>query len=528
MTPGRFARAFFAFLAVTAVSPWCGPDAAAQNRPEDRNLEVRRTTVTPAEALYRRTVPLRSPSGLQFRVAARGDSNSKPPSAQITTENDPVKGAKIAEEHYREVARHLGFGTPDRMPSLDALLAYCGYAGLSASDVERLEPLLLMDPERLPAAVSDAVRFQRATAQTPLQPVDILSTRFFSPKTTDVSHKVEPVAYSWRKLVRLRVRPGSPAAEHGAAGLWVLTVRYQPDLTKNPFDPDSDPASPVHSYFQAIVTRTKDADWPWPLCWFAFGPTADGAKRQDYSETSWDAGDPRLTTSVSRKYYVPISCVQCHGGDTRGAKLQYLDSDHWIDRVQANDDFPAVGRSDWPALFDEGLAPPEAHRQLVYDVLRQLNAEILEQNELADAAGIAAGIDPEEVYEFQTRAAANWLRLHERNSGHIPPHLRGIPSADRQVVWSSDDPTVQELLPLLNRYCFRCHSSVAYHVFDKSSVLKNDRIGTMISYLGGGEYPAEDYDSMRMPQDRLLKDDHPDRKRMVELLEKVRVAELKE
>ena len=43
------------------------------------------------------------------------------------------------------------------------------------------------------------------------------------------------------------------------------------------------------------------------------------------------------------KYYVPRACGQCHGTeveDQAGANVNYLDTDHWIDRTY--DDFQKV------------------------------------------------------------------------------------------------------------------------------------------------------------------------------------------
>src|SRR5206468_3295476 len=57
-----------------------------------------------------------------------------------------------------------------------------------------------------------------------------------------------------------------------------------------------------------------------------------------YLDATFDAADPKLPSGVNR-YYVPIACAVCHGG--RRPKLNYLDTDHWFDRIR-NDDFDAV------------------------------------------------------------------------------------------------------------------------------------------------------------------------------------------
>ena len=48
----------------------------------------------------------------------------------------------------------------------------------------------------------------------------------------------------------------------------------------------------------------------------------------------------------------------------------------------------------------------------------------------------------------------------------------------------------RELFPLLNRYCFRCHSSFAYHVFDRQAV-KQAGAGYMKALIQGGSMPQD-------------------------------------
>lgn len=71
----------------------------------------------------------------------------------------------------------------------------------------------------------------------------------------------------------------------------------------------------------------------------------------------------------------------------------------------------------------------------------------------------------------------------------MPPLNRGF-GAD--PVWKAGVAPYQELLPVLNQYCFRCHSSIAYHVFDRKAVVT--RKGSITARVTSGS----------MPQDRKL------------------------
>ncbi len=132
-------------------------------------------------------------------------------------------------------------------------------------------------------------------------------------------------------------------------------------------------------------------------------------------------------------------------------------------------------------LFDgqSDIKSSQFHR--AFDIFRKLNAEIAKQNARIEVAG------------FETRAAENWIRLHQGNSVHVQPIKRGVPS-EQNVAWSPDRATDRQLLPLLARYCYRCHSSLSYNVFDKQAVI--ERAGDMVDRIHSDEV---DY---RMPQDR--------------------------
>jgi len=101
---------------------------------------------------------------------------------------------------------------------------------------------------------------------------------------------------------------------------------------------------------------------------------------------------------------------------------------------------------------------------------------------------------------FQLRAVEKWLDLHKTNVGFVDMFDRNLApdSGAAGLQWSKSNPIDAQLLPLLNQYCFRCHSSLRYHVFDKDGVVARKQ--TMVNRLN----LAAD-NKFAMPQDRDLK-----------------------
>ncbi len=94
-----------------------------------------------------------------------------------------------------------------------------------------------------------------------------------------------------------------------------------------------------------------------------------------------------------------------------------------------------------------------------------------------------------------------WLEIHPaaQAGAHVPPLQRGFvaKAGDRvSTVGASPD---EDLLPLMNQYCFRCHSSVRYHVFQKE-VVYQERAQITVRIKSGN-----------MPQDRVLPQDLRDK-----------------
>jgi hypothetical protein len=136
-------------------------------------------------------------------------------------------------------------------------------------------------------------------------------------------------------------------------------------------------------------------------------------------------------------------------------------------------------------LIDGGQDTTTPAFKRVFDTLRLLNGEI--RSQISTSGGD----------DFQLRAADGWLSLHQTSVQFEPPIARGLPPVNPgDRVWKNNAEEA-ELLGLLDRYCYRCHSSVAFHVFDKEAVFtRRSRMASRIErgpQLSGG-----------MPQDRVL------------------------
>jgi hypothetical protein len=144
--------------------------------------------------------------------------------------------------------------------------------------------------------------------------------------------------------------------------------------------------------------------------------------------------------------------------------------------------------------------------EATFRAFRVLNEEIKSQNLQVDSDS------------FQVRAVEKWLDLHKVNLDHQPPLARTLrPLNAGDVVWENKEGAPdKELLPLLNSYCYRCHSSVVFNVFEKQAVAErkvNILFRTQLDLSSPGNV------KVIMPQDRVLTDDV--KKRLGQLVEKL-------
>ena len=414
--------------------------------------------------------------------------------------NVPRGSEGQARVYYRGLATTVGFRDPKTIftSTLDDVTAYMGYQGLGARDLQRLSSAVLMDPEQLTspctppapcAGVQNPILFQQALGAQPLRSGDILASRFFAPKIININDPPATRQLGWRKLIRLHARSGSTAAAHGIDTAIILL-----NFFTNPGERAFDPAKESGNT-QVILTSTAGKD---SIYWLDYGKLSDGGTLSLQLNASFDARDfqPNTTaggTSGVQAYYVPDGCVGCHGGENQHkAIVNYLDTDHWFDRLE--NDF--IGLQD-PVLFDAGTNDTStAQYGRAFDVIRQFNAEAEQQ--------VHATIPT----AFQGAAAKNWLALHQNSNRHLPPVERAIPGT---VAWGQND---AEVLGLLNQYCFRCHGSIKFNVFDKAAV--QERVPLIRASLRPTPEQLRRDPSILMPRDRTMKPE--DVQRLLNLL----------
>jgi hypothetical protein len=392
-----------------------------------------------------------------------------------------------AKAYYAELGNQLHF-PGGRVPDhLDGLLEYFGYQTLRAADLDTIEPAILTNLPKLKAKLAPRLGDQPLTGEFAVADAawDLLAAGYFSPKTSDVS--CNSTAVSWRKVVRLKAIPGSAASSDRITALYFLSVIYAPASSNNPF------AAPSKN-IQTMIVRGNDRESKLkdPGAWIVYDPTKN-YELTHYTATSWDAGDPAVTDKNGvRKYYVPTACMKCHGDSRDAAAPQFFDTDYILDRA-ADDDFASrLGSGSASALFDAGNDPTSNRFKKAFDIFRRLNREILDQSQFAAPGSV--GLPSAKV----------WMRLHASSDEHFPPIKRAI--TDKEIpnlteFWSDKSEVDRSLLPLLNRYCYRCHGTLNYNVYNKDDVL--DRATKMVRRLQSKVLKE------RMPQDRDLVAQNP-------------------
>ncbi len=372
-----------------------------------------------------------------------------------------------ARAYYVRISKELGFQLQPSVTTLDNLLDLIGYP-VSAAKLEALDPAILMDPARV-SSPGDGLGLQlRGLNGASVRDGDILAMRFFAPKIANVN--VSTPAPGWRKLVRLRARPDSRAARVGIQAVVILFNFL--NGSDQPFSGQS-----INTQVMLLAPSRNDR-----LYWMDFQPDRTLGFQLN---ASFDAAD--LPDGASHPYFVPDGCNDCHASPSnlRPPMVNYLDTDHWFDRL--DDDFASLKTSGTPLIFDAHTNDnSQASFAQAFDVIRRFNEEALSQN---------VSVQPN---SFEAQAARTWLRIHARSDERFVPVQRGFSLTDAPV-WQ---PSEANGLAQLNRYCFRCHGSVRFSVFDRAAVL--ERAGIMRQRIRPSEQQKKRY--FKMPPDRNLND----------------------
>ena len=387
-----------------------------------------------------------------------------------------------AEVYYKEILPNLvGFPKTALADSaIDDMLVYYGFPALPPAKLEALSPAVIMDFAQLRQAISSP-EFDAAYRDHPLGAGEIVVARFFAPKIIDVSDPQQDGVpqkggFGWRKVLRFKSRDGSRARYAGLDSFYLLFNFNSGAATAFPENQHAGQIQGLLTPTYPTGGRHRDAYF---LVYEGLGSATPG-KIGFYLNATFDL----VKVVPDGKYYVPRACGQCHGteaADQAEAKVNYLDTDHWIDRT--GDDFKKVPADN--VLVDH---------QVTYSAIRQLNGEIEKQN----AAVIKPGKSP-----FALLAVRKWLELHQQGQPdadrHVPPLRRGFAEKAGDAVWTAGAAPDQELLPLLNQYCFRCHSSVRYHVFQKQAVI--GRKASILARVKSNNMPQDRDFSLREYQD---------------------------
>jgi hypothetical protein len=341
----------------------------------------------------------------------------------------PLTGTDLqALAYYDDTALQLSM-TPDAYGewTLGSVATYLGYPGLQFWQT----PCALMKHE------------------------GVLSARYFAPKTSSVTAAGRASEVGWRQIIRLKAREGSEASAAGIAAAFVLFNFQQlaADIAKDPF-------AKAPEYTQVMLVRLKHTD-DWPAYWLLFDRT--GVRALSILAT-FHGGD---VSTQGNTFYVPGACAQCHGRDKKHPHLNFFDVDHWHDRSSRGDDFALVRKS--PA---EVVATGSCDLKPM-QVFEMLNREVARFNAQPMAR----------TAEFVRAAVDSWVEKHPGPS----KLLRPIDRAYGVALWHGRADA--KTLSLLNRYCYRCHGTTKFDVFDKDAVLH--RRLKMIALIKDGTMPQD-------------------------------------
>jgi hypothetical protein len=412
-------------------------------------------------------------------------------SLRIARADLPTGNAEGATNYFRGLATALSFSTPEQIfeTKLDDVASYLGYAGITGADLQNLDPQVLMNPQALLAAgnLQNAASVISKLGSVPFRADDVLATRFFAPKIMDIKVPEATRKLGWRKLVRLRAQPNSPAqSNHITAAIILFNFFTEPGAP--PFSGMIDSVNTQVMFVTELskVAGPSDDTGMDALYWLDYGPLSAGGKLSLALNASFDANELPQTNKDVRPYFVPEGCVACHGINKRGPLINYLDTDHWFDRLDT--DFKALRTNGTPVLFDAQTNDTNSVAfKFAFDVIRRFNAEADEE---------VSRVQPK---HDEALASHKWLEMHAANNRHFVPFDRSIGGAPR---WSADTPGDAAALDALNTYCFRCHGTVKFSVFNRQELLSLQHRGMLLQVLQTNA-PV----GIKMPPDRPLPDD---------------------
>ncbi len=393
-----------------------------------------------------------------------------------------------ADEYYARISVELRFAFAGS--DMQCFFNYLGYQGLSPSDIERLPSFDLMPTsgvefESLAASVDDPVEFRRNFSLADFEDGRVLVSRFFAPKIVSYFDRKSPgdpvdprsLIPGWRKLVRLQPKSGSVADGAGVKHVYLLFNLFEPDVSKDPFEGNESGNNQVIIVPRTFTPKTGNA------VYFAVYQSRTNAYRLGkFLQAGFDLPGVHPQDGV---YYVPRSCAECHGHDKeRGepydypfAKPNYLDTDQWYDSLDF--DFPHVATSAHDVVFDGGKNHSTAQYRRAFQVIRRLNATIKEETIAAERTNVPS---------FQRKAVEKWVDLHAAWDDRVPFEQRAL-EVTSGVKWDPGNSTEMRFVRHMNRFCFRCHSSVRFNIFDKSGMVNEPVRSLLPQFVPPGIMP---------------------------------------
>jgi hypothetical protein len=409
----------------------------------------------------------------------------------------PKGDAAKAEEYFRALSNKLEFSTPEKIfqTTLDDVASYFGYEGMTGIDLQDLPPAVLMSPDKLLApcnqskadpcagSLRNRATFAASPAGKAARPGDILAIRFFAPKIMNIRLPEENRPVGWRKLVRLKAQPGSVAEAHRLSEAIILfNIFTAPGAP--PFASGDESINTQVMLITDLASVAKpNEDGLATLYWLDYGKLSKGGQLSLSLSASFDANELPESSLGTQPYFVPDGCAACHGNSQTRSMVNYLDTDHWYDRLE--NDFTPLKAHDVPLLVDAGTNDTKtAAYRGAFAVIRQFNSD-------ADAQAHHAQPTHDEAL-----ASRRWLELHATSVEYSSPIDRAIGAAPQ---WSGQVQGDAQELTLLDQYCFRCHGTIKFSVFDKRAV--QDRRASIRESIRA-DAPL----GIRMPPDRELTD----------------------
>jgi hypothetical protein len=322
---------------------------------------------------------------------------------------------------------------------------------------------------------------------------DVLVSRFFAPKIMNVKFKEDDDKFrlGWRRLVRLKAQPGSAAQDNHIASAVILFNTFTKP-TDEPFAQGNFSVNtqvmllPDPAFVRPLAGQPGDGQMD-SVYWLDYqSTTAGGPGKLGYAlDASFDANE--LPDAGIKSYFVPHGCVACHGNNDQRSMLNFLDTDHWFDRL--NNDFPKFKTSNGALLYDAGTNDPADQKfKDAVEVIRTFNEEAHKHAQQAQPK------------HDESLAAAKWLDIHKTNYVPVPPIRRTIGAAPQ---WSGEDANEVAVLETMSQYCYRCHGTVKFSIFNKKSLLENR--DKLLQRLDAGAEVG-----LKMPPDRDLPNDKRD------------------